>query len=343
MSRWMWHGHKHAVACSPDAVIVVQKVPEHVLERLWQETYRCQDVKSLTVAIDSVIGYGVSAGVAMWNGAAFECAVRGRLICQDGWALTGQPAPRQTIQSPNVTTWTYGVNDGERLSIGERGDLAERHYSVGTMELIAGWGYASIVMADRPHVDEDEDDNTIVGVDWDDDRTYSNTPHVDVATSEGTSSSPTSGITSLRCPQGHDNPPAVRQCLTCGQSMEDATLVTIAQPVIGHVRLPSGRIVDIKDDIVLGRMPQGLNRHGRSTPLLVPVASPRALISRTHCEIRVDGWDAYVIDHQSNNGTFLLREGQQPQQVLPGKPVRLQAGDSIDLGEGVHVDIGDVV
>lgn len=349
MTRWIWHGDKHCVACTPSAVVMVQRVPDCFVDELWRRIDTAVDRDDMKRIVDTVCGANLSAGVALWNGESFDCAVRGTITCQDQWAITGEPRPRQQLSAPNVTAWFDGVIASSRLTMGERGDANERAYKnrLGRTDLVAGWGHATVVMSESPEPLPDADevaDRTIVGIDWEDDMTIAETPVMPVSAPLVCPSTDSSaGVASLRCPNGHDNPPTVKNCCVCDTDMSDATHITIAQPTLGHLRLPSGRIVEIHDDIIFGRMPQGTNRDGRPAPLLVPVDSPRSLISRTHCEVRVDGWKATVIDHHSNNGTFLLRAGQQPQQVMPGTPMPLKAGDSIDLGDGVHIDVGDLI
>lgn len=67
------------------------------------------------------------------------------------------------------------------------------------------------------------------------------------------------------------------------------------------------------------------------------VLSPKKEISRSHCEVRVTGWDVRLRDLGSNNGTFLIRPGQGPLRVSESSPVIVKIGDVIDLGEGVTI------
>ena len=68
------------------------------------------------------------------------------------------------------------------------------------------------------------------------------------------------------------------------------------------------------------------------------VPSPNHDISRAHLEVAPDGWQIVVTDLNSTNGTILVRPGGgDRQQLAPGKPVPVQVGSVIELGDGVSV------
>ena len=55
--------------------------------------------------------------------------------------------------------------------------------------------------------------------------------------------------------------------------------------------------------------------------------------------MRVTGWDVRLRDLGSNNGTFLIRPGQEPLRVSESSAVIVRIGDVIDLGEGVTIRV----
>ncbi|OCA95487.1 hypothetical protein ACU21_04150 [Actinobaculum suis] len=97
--------------------------------------------------------------------------------------------------------------------------------------------------------------------------------------------------------------------------------------------------VELRGDVVIGRQPRGQARPGHEAPQLVMVPSPALEISRVHCEVRVDGNEAVIVDRDSNNGTYVLRAGTEPMRVAPESPVLLHDGDIIDIGEGVRFEV----
>ncbi len=112
---------------------------------------------------------------------------------------------------------------------------------------------------------------------------------------------------------------------------------TVARPSLGSLHFSTGEVVSLDRDVVIGRRPRYTPQPGRPEAHIVPVPSPNQEISRTHCEIRIDGWEARVRDLGSNNGTFLLRHGQSPMRVTDSTPVLLRPGDILDLGDAVSV------
>ncbi|WP_197077870.1 FHA domain-containing protein, partial [Actinobaculum suis] len=97
--------------------------------------------------------------------------------------------------------------------------------------------------------------------------------------------------------------------------------------------------VELRGDVVIGRQPRGQARPNHEAPQLVMVPSPALEISRVHCEVRVDGNEAVIVDRDSNNGTYVLRAGTEPMRVAPESPVLLHDGDIIDIGEGVRFEV----
>jgi len=86
--------------------------------------------------------------------------------------------------------------------------------------------------------------------------------------------------------------------------------------------------------VLVGRAPEA--RPGIDAQL-VAVPSPQQDISRTHCEIRLDGEDVLVTDLRSTNGTIVSRPGQVPHRLHPGEGTSASAGSRIDLGDGVVI------
>jgi pSer/pThr/pTyr-binding forkhead associated (FHA) protein len=74
----------------------------------------------------------------------------------------------------------------------------------------------------------------------------------------------------------------------------------------------------------------------------VSVPSPQQDISRSHVEVRLEGWHVLAVDLNTTNGTTLLRAGQPPLRMHPGEPVLVVSGDVVDLGDDVTLTFVDV-
>ena len=106
-------------------------------------------------------------------------------------------------------------------------------------------------------------------------------------------------------------------------------------PAPGKIHLSTGLVVALNRTVLLGRAPQVSRVANSDLPRLVTLPSPNQDISRTHAEVRQDGEHVVVTDLRSTNGVLLLREGASPQRLHPGVPTVVEAGVTVDLGDGV--------
>ena len=113
----------------------------------------------------------------------------------------------------------------------------------------------------------------------------------------------------------------------------------VEQPVLGVLRVSSGATAILDTDVIIGRLPQGTSSTAAQRPRLLAVPSPGKAISKTHCAVRVEGWDMRVEDLGSTNGTFLLRAGEEPRRVPEHQQLLLRAGDIIDIGDGTTLTV----
>ncbi len=143
-------------------------------------------------------------------------------------------------------------------------------------------------------------------------------------------------VLAVPCVDGHPNPPYMQSCRVCGKEMS-RTLARVNRPSLGRLVMSSGEVVELDRDIIFGRNPKELYRASRPDVRLVSVDSHDQEISRTHCEIRVDGWDARVRDLGSQNGTFVTHAGKEPERVDQATPVILRCGDVITLANSVSM------
>jgi len=135
---------------------------------------------------------------------------------------------------------------------------------------------------------------------------------------------------------------------TSGPSAED--LAQPSEPTPGSaessvVRLvfSSGEVVDVDRPVVVGRAPDQGRYAGEVGVRLITVPSPHHEISSTHLEVRPgsgsDEGAAVATDLGSTNGTVVVVPGLPAEDLRPGVGVRLMPGSTIDLGEGVTIQV----
>ena len=144
------------------------------------------------------------------------------------------------------------------------------------------------------------------------------------------------------CGQGHANPPTHAQCAACGQPLP-SDAVQVSRPRLGRMRVSSGELVDLDQSLVIGRQPSVSRVQGGEMPRLVQVASPGGDISRSHVEVRLEGWHVMLCDLKATNGTVLVREGQQPRRLAQNEMAILLDGDIADLGDGISLRFEEIL
>jgi len=155
------------------------------------------------------------------------------------------------------------------------------------------------------------------------------------------------------CVSGHANPPSRERCSVCGLALSGQTQ-PVARPALGRVRVTTGpgddgaetTVFPLDRPLVVGRRPRspkGANQGGDGAlHRIVTVPSPQQDISRSHVEVRLEGWNVLAVDLNTTNGTTLLRPGQSPLRMHPGDPLLVVSGDVVDLGDGVTLAFEDV-
>jgi len=112
---------------------------------------------------------------------------------------------------------------------------------------------------------------------------------------------------------------------------------------VARLIFSSGEVIDVDRAVIIGRAPD----HGRvdagDQTRLVTVPSPHQEISSTHLEIRpgtgADLGSAVATDLGSTNGTVVAQPGLPAEDLRPGIAVQLVPGATIDLGEGVTIQV----
>ena len=140
------------------------------------------------------------------------------------------------------------------------------------------------------------------------------------------------------CPQGHPNPPELRECLICAQPLTGVTSY-VRRPALATLTLSTSAAVEVAGDVVIGRAPQVQAGGDPHIVALVPVASPQHMVSRSHLMLTTSGWSVLAQDLGSSNGTVLARPGATPVLLGSGMPTPVFMGDLMDVGDGVTLRI----
>lgn len=90
--------------------------------------------------------------------------------------------------------------------------------------------------------------------------------------------------------------------------------------------------------LILGRLPSAPLRGGQAVNLVM-VASPEGLVSSTHARVEVQGDVVVVTDLRSTNGTRVIIPGQPTVLLAPGDSMALGVGAIIDLGDGNRLEV----
>ena len=147
-------------------------------------------------------------------------------------------------------------------------------------------------------------------------------------------------LTGLVCANGHANSPERPACRSCGAPLHGPPR-TVTRPPLGVVRVSGGDPFVLDRTAIIGRRPRASRVSGNDVPQLITVPSPQQDISRSHLELRLEGWHVVAIDLGTTNGTTLHREGFEPVRLRPREGVVLHDGDLLDLGDDVHLTFGE--
>jgi hypothetical protein len=161
--------------------------------------------------------------------------------------------------------------------------------------------------------------------------------------STGPDTEPSTGplVLARVCQQGHANPSTYSQCGRCGVPLPGDG-VQVRRPRLGRMRLSTGELIDLDQSLVVGRQPSVSRVQGAVMPKLVQVASPSGDISRSHVEVRLEGWHVMLCDLKATNGTVLVREGQPPRRLAQGEMAILLDGDIAEVGDGISLRFEEI-
>ena len=107
------------------------------------------------------------------------------------------------------------------------------------------------------------------------------------------------------------------------------------QGALATLEFTDGNLVDVDRTVIIGRSPRAERSTSALLPTLVPVASPRQKISRTHLKVSVDGSRVVLEDLGSKNGTEVTATNGIAFRVIPGEPAELRDGMVVAIGDQV--------
>lgn len=112
------------------------------------------------------------------------------------------------------------------------------------------------------------------------------------------------------------------------------------QELISRFRLRhiNGTKYELTKPLIMGRLPAAPLRGDRGVTLVV-LASPDGVVSSTHARIEVLGDVVVVTDLRSTNGTRVINPGQPTVLLAPGDSMALGVGAIIDLGDGNRLEV----
>ncbi len=143
-------------------------------------------------------------------------------------------------------------------------------------------------------------------------------------------------VEGIDCPAGHFNDPRAQSCRVCSVAVDtgDQRRVNRSRPALGVLVTDNGSVFSVDGDYVIGRAPE------RDEAVLLGRARALVLrdvgqsVSRVHAYLSLDGWQVYIIDRGSANGTFVTRAGQVgPWERVPGDR-------QLPIGPGTRLKIG---
>ena len=144
------------------------------------------------------------------------------------------------------------------------------------------------------------------------------------------------------CEADHVQRAGAPSCRICGTTLRSDTEAMRPRPEFAAAVLPNGERIELGRGIVFGRRPRSNRMQGVRVPKLVALESPGEDISRSHLELRLEGWSMLATDLGSTNGTMLLRDDREPQRLRAGVAVHVEFGDRLDVGDGVVIALEEL-
>lgn len=149
-------------------------------------------------------------------------------------------------------------------------------------------------------------------------------------------------VLAIRCELGHANPPQASSCRNCGRPVLAGAPVSVQRPPLGVLVFSNGDRVVVDRNILVGRNPRVAGTVSGELPRVVKFEDLGKGLSRTHAEVRLEGWQMLLEDLQSTNGTEVTLPGQAPRRLHAGEPASLVPGTRVDFGGEVQCTVETV-
>jgi len=132
-----------------------------------------------------------------------------------------------------------------------------------------------------------------------------------------------------RCAAGHPNPAVAAKCRICEAGLVGDPM-QLERPPLGVLTFSSGDRVVLDRPALIGRNPKA-EGHYTETPNIVRLDVGSAL-SRSHALVSLEGWQVWIKDLGSQNGTTVTQPGRPALRLRSGEPVLLETGATVDFG-----------
>ncbi len=122
-----------------------------------------------------------------------------------------------------------------------------------------------------------------------------------------------------------------RRARAAADDVEDVGAAQFALRIGTHPPIP------LEVPAYIGRRPSTPRITGAKMPRLVMVPSPSREVSSTHVEVRQEGDAVVVTDLGSTNGTIVTSGGFPPRGLRQGESVVVGEGSVVDIGDGIRI------
>lgn len=148
-----------------------------------------------------------------------------------------------------------------------------------------------------------------------------------------TASSVAAMVSAVRCPNGHLTQSHGVTCRVCRTPVSSQSAIEVPRPVLGRLRFDNGDEFALDRGYLFGRNPIPPDGSIGEQPNVVKLADQGRDISGQHLEVQVVGWNVYVMDLGSTNGTEVVLPGQPPRRLRERDALLIEAGTVVILAE----------
>jgi hypothetical protein len=338
-------GQSRAVVGSSIAMLLTSDgdVDELLVTRLWASVRAATDLQDV---VDALVEIGIrhlpSLGLVHLAGGTANLLLRGDVQA----VLHRADAEPETVTADGAVTWReLAVNGATTIELGTDGVPGGPY-----RPLVGGIVDAARLRLGEPPPPDAEPAGSEAAAGEDDDDADGEVPKSSGAEDQQVAGEehrpaarerdepPAGGHTTVmavRCPDGHANPPMTPSCRVCGQAVAGFEPVEVSRPVLGRLVFSNGTEVELDRPVVVGRAPKRRRGATGEEPQLVTLPSPDQEISRSHLEVRLDGWQVLVVDLDSTNGTVMTLPGTEPLLLRAGEEYRIKPGTVVSVADEV--------